>query len=151
MPPFAVTFSQPFGSYARERVGEIAQAVTIGVRAAADGAKTDMRQTVERVLGRQVSFAIRGKTFPERGASLNAAGTIFVKRSAAALFQAFGEGATIVARNGARYLAIPTDRVPRKIGGVRGSKKRMSPDEVETHFNQDLKMMRARRAGVFLL
>ena len=56
------------------------------------------------------------------------------------IVDAFERAPTIRTVNGRKYLAIPTENVPRL--GTRGH-PRMTPDEVETYFNQDLKFAHA--------
>lgn len=58
-------------------------------------------------------------------------------------------GGTIVPVNGSQYLALPTKKVPRRVGG-RGAKARMTPQEVEAQFNQDMILRPGKKRGEFL-
>ena len=124
----------------REEIARVDRVSAEMIREGAEGLKEDLRQMTRRALGHKVANAWRGKNYPEDRASL-------VYTRAPEIIDLNMRGGTIVPVTGSRYLAIPTDKVPRKRGG-RGSKARMNPFEVEAHFNQDLifKPSRNRRA-----
>lgn len=122
--------------------GEIAQRATRAMRAAVDGAKADLRASVEAAgLGKRLAFTWQGKAYPESGQSLSPGGYLWSK--APGIIDAFSREATIVPVNGAKHLAIPTENVP-FVGGGR-NKRRMSPVEVEARFDQDLFFLPGRR------
>lgn len=127
-------------AYVSERRSLMEKAVTAGVKAATDGAKLELNQQTDRVLGRMLW---NGRTYPERGTSLGAAGFLFPRRGAEKIVEAFSDGVTITAKKG-KYLAIPTENVPRAAGQGRGGRKRMTPEQVEDRFNQDLQLVPSR-------
>jgi hypothetical protein len=141
-----------FGAFVRrEIVAPPARAVTAGVHAAGEGLQLELRQDVERAgLGSRIPNAIRLNKYPSSGASFGAAAQIWTKTGAARILASFAEGATIRGSDG-KFLAIPTESVPRATGGGRGGRKRMTPVEVEAHFNQDLRMIPSRKRGIYLL
>ncbi len=93
-------------------------------------------------LGQRLANSWRSRVFANQGRS--PAG--MVTSTAPHIIQAFDEGPTIVARNGSRWLAIPTEAVPRHPRG-----RRMSPVEVEAQFNRDLRLIPARTGRAALL
>lgn len=115
-------------------------AVTAGMTEATDGLKREIREQVTGAgLGTRLANTVRGTVYPRGQKSLDAAGLVYTK--APKLLEVFERGATIVPKDGSKYLAIPTANVPRKAGG-RGRGK-MTPVEVEATFNQDLKFAKA--------
>src|SRR5690606_37756156 len=147
----SVQTSGLFGAFFRQAVIQpLEGAVTAGVHAAGEGLQLELRQQVERAgLGSRLPNAIRINKYRSSGASMSAAAQIWTKSGAAKILGAHAEGATITGKDG-NYLAIPNDSVPRAAGG-RGGRKRMSPVEVEAHFNQELRMIPSRKAGIHLL
>lgn len=110
------------------------------------GLTLELRQQVLAAgMGQRLANTWRGKRYPIGKPSLGA--TAFVWSKAAAIVDAFGRGAVIRPINGKRYLAIPTENVPRK-GGARGSSRLMTPEEVESSFNQDLKFFRTPKGTI---
>lgn len=87
--------------------------------------KKSLRDDVQKAgLGRRVANTWRAKTYPEGGkTSMDAAGFLWSK--APKIIEAYDKGVVIRSRNG-RYLAIPTENVPRR-GGFRGA--RLTPDK----------------------
>lgn len=121
----------------------------VGPRTAAftERTKTRLRDDTRGPLGARMANTWRGKVYPvaRPTKSLNPAG--LVTSNASDVVAAFDPGGQVTARN-ARWLAIPTDAVPR--GGRKG--KRLSPVEVEAAFNQELDLVPSiTRPGVFLL
>lgn len=144
--------SMPGGSFDRwlqSNVDVAAGAVTKGVTQATRSALSEMRQQMTSAgLGRRLPNALRGTVYPQRENSLKAKGVIQPKDGeATSIFQAFTEGATIRGRTG-NWLAIPTENVPRTASG-RGSPRKMTPQEVEESFNQDLIIKRSPKPNVF--
>jgi hypothetical protein len=119
---------------------DLSRNVTGSMSVVTTGLKGELRQQVTAAgLGAKVANTWRGVTYPAGGiVSLSPAAFVFSK--APKIIDAFERAPTIRTVNGKRYLAIPTANVPRK--GTRGH-PRMTPDEVETYFNQDLKFAKA--------
>jgi hypothetical protein len=116
--------------------GDIADAATLAMRATQPEARQELRdQVISAGLGARLANTWRGEVYPKSAKSVNPAGYIWSR--APDIIDAFAKGATIVPHAGRRYLAIPTDAVPRA-GGRRGSTRRMTPEQVENRFNQDL-------------
>lgn len=94
-------------------------------------------------LGERLANAVRGVSYPNRAGrvSLDPTGWVYAQpskdgRGAAAIIESYSDGATIVARAGKRFLAVPTDDVPRKRSG-----DALSPDEVETRYGRRLQFI----------
>mgnify|MGYP001290592315 FL=1 len=86
--------------------GDIARSVTAAMRQVTEGLKSDLRaDVVDSGLGQRLANTWRGKTFPESGASIEAAS--FVWSKAPNIVDAFNRGVPIIARN-RRFLAVPT-------------------------------------------
>jgi hypothetical protein len=94
-----------------------AGAVTAGVKAGAEGLKTDLRaRLIQGGLGERFPNAIRSAVYPQGRDSLGAAGWVFAKgKRTLQILEAYASGATIRARGG-RYLAIPTAAAGRSGG-----------------------------------
>jgi Family of unknown function (DUF6441) len=98
---------------------DLERAVTIGVRDAGLGLKTELRRQVTRAgLGARLANSWRDRHYPNQ--KLDAASLVYTK--APQIIRAFDEGALIRSKRG-RFLAIPTENAPRK--GTDG--KRVSP------------------------
>lgn len=121
--------------------GRTRKAIAVG----GEGLKQDLRAMTGAALGDRLAKTWRLKLYGQNGSESPAA---FVWTKAPRIIAGNMRGGTIVAVHGARYLAIPTDRVPRRMG--RGGKARMSPEEVEAHFNQDLILKKGRKPGTLL-
>lgn len=119
-------------------------AVKGGVAAAIAGAKTDMRRALEASgLGPRLGGAIGSRVYPE-GPSLRAAGVIFARGGEKwdAVLRAYAEGASIVRKDGAGWLAIPTDNVP-----VLGRGVPKTPKAVEFYYGRPLRYVPPHVAG----
>lgn len=131
----------------RQELDDARGAVTRGVTRATEGLKLAWRrEVVSAGLSTRLSNTIRAEVYPKGRESRSAAGLVYVKPgkpgrwgSAVAILTNLSKGAVIRARN-ARYLAIPTENVPRKRG--RGNGGRMSPTEVEDMYNRDLVLVK---------
>jgi len=123
-----------------------AEAAVADVKAEATSAVVQAAARLKQALRDQVTAAGLGERLAKtwRSAVTSSAegpsATVFSK--APVIIQAFDQGATIVARNGGRWLAIPTAAVPRRPG--RGSGRRLTPVEVEALYNRDLRTIPAR-------
>lgn len=127
--------------------GEIADDVTQIMREETLNLTTDYRQQVRDAgMGNRLANTWRAEVYPKGGRSLNPAGYIW--SNAPAIIDAFARGAHIRPVNGAKWLWIPTRNVPaRRRGGTyassvkRSNGTRMSPEEVELHFNAELQVV----------
>jgi hypothetical protein len=105
--------------------GDTARSVTHAMRAVTDGLKADLRtDVVDSGLGQRLANTWRGKTFPEGGASIEAAS--FVWSKAPNIVDAFDRGVTIRSRNGF-WLAIPTPAAGKTGLNPTGARKRITP------------------------
>jgi hypothetical protein len=90
-------------------------------------------------LGSRLANTWRSRVFPP--SETGAAGEVWTV--APLIIQGFDEGATIIARNGSRWLAIPTANVPPRAWGSKAPgghpRRLMTPVEVEAAFNRDLR------------
>lgn len=128
----------------REVLAAIKDDIAAGATAAMGevqlGLKGELRQQVNAAgLGGKVGKSWQGVTYPA-GGKVSLSPAAFVYSKAPKIVDAFERAPTIRTVNGRKYLAIPTANVPRM--GTRGH-PRMTPAEVETAFNQDLKFARA--------
>lgn len=117
---------------------DIATAATDAAQEVAAGLKNDLRETTQKAgLGGRLANTWRSAVYPKGRASIDAAAFVYSK--APDIIDSFDRGAVIVPVNGSRMLAIPTKNVPRK-----GRGRRMTPQDVEDAFNQDLKFTRTK-------
>ncbi|MBB4837293.1 hypothetical protein HNP52_000344 [Sphingomonas kyeonggiensis] len=122
--------------------GDVAGAATEAMRETTYKALLTLRrQVVSAGLGQRLANTWRDRVYPEQRRSMNPSGYIW--SNAPDIIDAFGRGAQIVPLAGRRYLAIPSDNVPRRRGA-----KRMTPFEVENAFNQDLTFLRGKNGRV---
>jgi len=127
--------------------GEIAADITQIMREETNGLKDDYRKQVRDAgMGNRLANTWRSEAYPKGGRSLNPAG--YVWSNAPAIIDAFAKGAYIRPVNGGKWLWIPTRNVPaRRSGGTyassvkRSNGTRMSPEEVELHFNAELEIV----------
>lgn len=125
-------------NYFAEKFIEKRRVVTRRVREASDWLKLELRSQVERAgLGSKVANAWRNKHYG-REASYNPASLVWSK--APKIHAAFSQATVIKPVNGSRYLAIPTDNVPRRGSGT--ARKPMTPVEVESFINGDLEFVK---------
>lgn len=81
-------------------------AVTAGMRQAADGLKADLRrQVTEAGMGQRLANTWRAELYPKGQKSIKAAGFVFTR--APTIIRAFDQGAVIRSKHGF-WLAIPT-------------------------------------------
>jgi len=105
--------------------------------------KTDLRAMTYRALGDRLAKTWRHKNYGIKSGRDPAA---FVWSKAPDIIKGNMRGGTIVPVAGSRFLAIPTEHVPRRIGG-RGAKAQLSPEEVEARYNQDFIFRPGRKPG----
>lgn len=119
------------------------QAVTLGVRAATDGLKLELRgQVTSAGLGQRLANTWRGMVFPQGQASINAAGFVFSK--APNIVGLYARGAIIRSSHGF-FLAIPTPAAGKYAMG-----KKITPASWEQAHGQRLRFV-YRRGAVSLL
>ena len=103
--------------------------------------QTLRRQVVAAGLGQRLANTWRSQLYPHT--ATKAAGAVWT--TAPLIIQGFDEGPTIIARNGSRWLAIPTANVPPRSWGSKAPgghpRRLMTPVEVEAAFNRDLRMV----------
>ena len=115
--------------------------------------QTLRRQVVGAGLGQRLAGTWRSQLFPPT--ATGAAGEVWTV--APLIIQGFDEGATIVARNGSRWLAIPTAAVPPRSWGSKAlgghPRRLMTPVEVEAAFDRDLRTVlpRGGRVGYLIM
>ncbi|HRF08496.1 MAG TPA: DUF6441 family protein [Xanthobacteraceae bacterium] len=109
--------------------------------------KLRLREDVVRGgLGQRLANTWRYETYP-RGAKLAYNPATLLFSSAPKIVDAHADNTVIVAKN-KRLLAIPTENVPKRSGRAddgRYQTRRMSPEEVEARFNQDLILIKKGR------
>ena len=89
-----------------EELGNAERAVTVGIREATDGLKTELRSQITRAgLGTRLANTWRGEVYPRSGQSIGAAGYVWSK--APGLVRLYAEGGIIRSKQGL-FLAIPT-------------------------------------------
>jgi hypothetical protein len=104
-------------------------------------------------LGSRLAQTWRSRVYPPT--ETRAAGEVWTV--APLIIQGFDEGATIIARSGSRWLAIPTANVPPRAWGSKAPgghpRRLMTPVEVEAAFNRDLRTVLppGRRVGYLLM
>lgn len=126
--------------------GDVAEAATTAMRECSTGLKNELRDQIKSAgLSARLANTWRGNTYPQNRRSVTPAG--YVYSNAPAIIDSFTSGATIVPVNGGKYLAIPTKNVPRATGR-RGATRKMTPQQVEDAFNQDLFFRRGKGGHV---
>lgn len=111
---------------------DVAQAVTATVREGAELIRDRWRDQITSArLGPRLARTIRSQVYPQGQDSVDAAAMIWTK--AADIIDSYARGATIRPVNGAKYLWLPTDEVPKKRQG-----DRLTPEEVEARFGREL-------------
>jgi len=123
---------------------DVAGFMTAAMADTTNGVKEVFRAQVRAAgLGERLANAVRGVTYPNRSGrvSLDPSGWVYAQpskdgRGAAAIIDSYSTGASIVARAGKRFLAIPTDDVPMKRSG-----DTLSPDEVEARYGRKLQFI----------
>ncbi len=109
----------------RQAEADTARSVTRAMRAVSEGLKADLRaDVIDAGLGQRLANTWRGKTFPESGASIEAAA--FAWSKAPNIVDAFDRGVTIRSRHGF-WLAIPTPAAGKTGLNPTGARKRITP------------------------
>lgn len=159
---FRTSFSGIEG-LAKDLEADLAAATTAGVRVGTHLLKDDVREETQIALpgGNRLPKAWRAKVYPEQGNSVDAAGVVSVRGSAAQLIDAFSRGVTIRA-NGGRWLAVPTREAGRfglKAGrggfgttvNSRGARERVTPAGFERRSGLKLRFVPGRGNRAFLV
>ena len=115
------------------------------ISVAGEQLKSELREMTRRALGDRLAKTWRLNTYGMDGSEDPAA---WIYSKAPDIIQGNMRGGTIVPVAGTRFLAIPTANVPQRRG--RGAKAKMSPEEVEAHFNDDLVLVRGKKPGTLL-
>jgi hypothetical protein len=119
--------------------GDTARSVPRAMRAVTDGLKADLRaDVVDSGLGQRLANTWRGKTFPESGASIEAAA--FVWSKAPNIVDAFDRGVTIRSSRGF-WLAIPTPAAGKTGLTSTGARKRITPGGWERRTGMQLRFV----------
>ncbi|MDO8607873.1 MAG: DUF6441 family protein [Phaeospirillum sp.] len=127
-----------------EEIKDAEDAVTAGMRLAADGLKADLRrQVTEAGMGQRLANTWRAELYPKGRNSIKAAGFVFTK--APTIIRPFDQGAVIKSKHGF-WLAIPT---PAAGTGARG--KRMTPGLWEQMHGARLRFIYRRGAPSLLV
>lgn len=127
------------------------RAVFEGIDRTAKRIKTSWRQEVQQALGSRLGNAIRSRTYPERGGSMDAAALVYArpgkgKRGGAAqIILGHEEGSLIRSRDGF-WLTIPTEEAGK---GPRG--KSMTPGEWEKRHGTRLQFVYRARGPSLLV
>ncbi len=109
-----------------------ARDLTLGMDIVEEGLKSELRDQVRGAgLGERLAKTWQGRRYPTGQESFDPSAYVWSK--APKLIDAYARGATIVPVNGAKFLAIPTDDVPKKRQG-----NRLTPAEVEQRFGKPL-------------
>jgi len=132
-------------SFNRSVVTELRRRQRKAISVSGEMLKAELRQQTEPQLGDRIAKAWRLRFYGMRSGDSPAA---FLWSKAPAIVLGHARGATIVPVNGSEMIAIPTERVPRRRG--RGAKARMTPEEVEAHFNQDFILRRGRKPNTLV-
>ncbi len=124
----------------RREAESLIAAAAEGVTDATTALEQSLRQQVTAAgLGSRLAGTWRSRVYPPT--DTGAAGEVWTV--APLIIQGFDEGATIIARNGSRWLAIPTANVPPRSWGSKAPgghpRRLMTPVEVEAAFNRDLR------------
>ncbi|MFN3349064.1 DUF6441 family protein [Pseudorhodoplanes sp.] len=129
--------------------GDVARSVTAAMRRAAEGMKGDLRADVlDAGLGQRLANTWRGRTFPENGASIEAAA--FVWSKAPNIVDAFDRGVTIRSNRGF-WLAIPTPAAGKMGLTSTGARKRIMPGGWERRTGMRLRFVYRRGAPSLLV
>lgn len=106
------------------------------IKSATDGLKEELRVDTARALGPRIAGAWQARFYED-----DKAGFVYTKTPKIIDFNM--RGATVRPIGGQKFLAIPTVNVPRQ-GRFR---RRMTVEQVETSFNQDLILLNGKRGG----
>ena len=140
----AAAISGDLRKFMAEEIKDAEDAVTAGMRQAADGLKADLRrQVTEAGMGQRLANTWRAELYPKGRKSIKPAGFVFTR--APTIIRAFDLGAMIKSKHGF-WLAIPT---PAAGTGTRG--KRMTPGLWEQMHGSRLRFIYRRGAPSLLV
>lgn len=118
-----------------EAEAEASHRVTLITRRHVERLKLGLRdQVLSAFSSRRLANTWQSKDYPSGQDSMSPAGV--VRSKAPKIIEAFDDGVTITAGRG-KYLAVPTDAVPRASG--RGGRAKMTPAQVEEKFGRKLR------------
>lgn len=158
----AIRGSFDMDGLARGLEKDLARAVTAGVKAATEALKADVREATWRALDFRNSLpkAWRGEVYPRSGDSVDAAGWVRVRDSAAVIIDAHSKGVVIRANRG-KWLAVPTREAGRfglKAGAPagsttnrRGARERITPAGFERRSGLKLRFVPGTGGRAFLV
>jgi hypothetical protein len=110
----------------------VAQGSMRAMARAGDGLKEELRGQIRAAgMSERLAKTWQDKIYPTRTPSMTPAAYVWSK--APGIIDAYARGATIVAKAGRRFLAIPTDDAPRVRAG-----RAMTPKEVEARYGRRL-------------
>ncbi len=143
----SATLTGDFRGIVKGREVEVAKVVTDAVRTQANILKNDWRsQLIGAGLSQRLANAVRSKVYPRTGYSMGAAALVYPsKGSAEKLLNELENSAVITAARG-RFLAIPTENVPR---GPKGT--RLTPHALEALTGYHLRFAENRRGTKMLV
>jgi len=131
-------------------------AVTTVIRRRTNALRNNMRkQIADAGLGNRLGKTVKSLTYPERGASLNAAGIVFSKatykrpRGIVDLITVFDQENLLSAKYGRKWIPIPNKAVTGEGTGVRGHPFSKSPSDPE--FKDKLFFRKTSKANVAIL
>lgn len=142
---------------------DLAKSVTAGMRQATDALKADVREETFLALGfrNRLPKAWRSRVYPLTGDSVDAAGWVAVRGSAAVIIDAHSKGVVIRANRG-KWLAVPTPEagqfgVKRAVYGpgvttnTRGARERITPAGFERRTGLKLRFVPGKGNRAFLV
>ncbi|HEX8373904.1 MAG TPA: DUF6441 family protein, partial [Geminicoccaceae bacterium] len=125
---------------------QASQVVQDAVEEASKRMLGDFRDNLQKAFpeSRRAANLVTRSVFPDRGVSINAAGSVVARGGQNSAWPAplrlFAEGGSIVPKVAGGALAIPTARVPMAERG-----RRMTPDEVQRSFGERLTLVPAKK------
>jgi hypothetical protein len=139
--------SRGVAGWADDQLRILARATTVGVAAATEGLKTELRAMIaDAGLGDRLPLAVRSQVYPRGRASANAAGLVWARgQGAQTILAAFSQGVTIRSARGF-FLAIP---LPAAGAAPRG--QRMTPALWERRHGMALQFVYRRGAAALLV
>jgi len=133
-----LTVTGDLASFARDTHLRFARGARLGAERFAARAKIAYRGAVRNAsLGDRLANTVRVDIYPKSAAVRTHRPAVVVWSKAPKILFAFATGVTIRHHDGL-WLAIPTDRTPRRRG------RPVSPEEVESMFDQDLIFIKGR-------
>lgn len=120
----------------QKELARIDKVAVTRIKDGTDGLKAELRADTARALGPRIAGAWQSRFYPE-----DRAGFVYTNTPKIIAFNM--SNAVVRPINGHKFLAIPTSSVPRQ-GRFR---RRMTPEQVEHSFNQDLTILNGKRGS----